>query len=39
MKSLYECVVQITLAFIALYGAWVLGLLYTTLDNLERYNG
>lgn len=39
MKSLYEFVVQLTLAFIVLYGVQALVLLYLILDNLEKYNG
>ena len=39
MKSLHDCVVQITLVFIVLYGVQVLVLLYLILDNLETYNG
>lgn len=39
MKSLHDCVVQITLVFIVLYGAQALVLLYLILDNLEIYNG
>lgn len=39
MKSLHDCVVQITLVFIVLYGAQALVLLYLILDNLETYNG
>lgn len=39
MRSLYDCVVQITLAFIALYAVQALVLLYLILDNMERYNG
>ena len=39
MKSLHDCVVQITLVFIVLYGAQALVLLYLILDNLEKYNG
>lgn len=39
MISLYECVVQITLAFIVLYGVQALVLLYLILENMETYNG
>lgn len=39
MKSLYEYVVQLTSAFIVLYGVQALVLLYLILDNLETYNG
>ena len=39
MESLHNCVVQITLAFIVLYGVQALVLLYLILDNLETYNG
>ena len=39
MKSLHDCVVQIALVFIVLYGVQALVLLYLILDNLERYNG
>lgn len=39
MRSLHDCVVQITLVFIVLYGAQALVLLYLILDNLETYNG
>lgn len=39
MKSLHDCVVQITLAFTVLYGVQALVLLYLILDNLETYNG
>lgn len=39
MRSLYDCVVQITLAFIALYGVQALVLLYLILENTEKYNG
>lgn len=39
MRSLHDCVVQITLAFIVLYGVQALVLLYLILDNLETYNG
>lgn len=39
MKSLCEYVVQLTLAFIVLYGVQALVLLYLILDNLEKYNG
>lgn len=39
MKSLHDCVVQITSVFIVLYGVQALVLLYLILDNLETYNG
>lgn len=39
MKSLHDCVVQITLVFTVLHGAQALVLLYLILDNLETYNG
>lgn len=39
MRSLHDCVVQITLVFIVLYGVQALVLLYLILDNLEKYNG
>lgn len=39
MKSLHDCVVQITLVFIVLHGVQALVLLYLILDNLETYNG
>lgn len=39
MRSLHDCVVQITLVFIMLYGVQALVLLYLILDNLETYNG
>ena len=39
MKSLHDCVVQITLVFIVLYGVQAIVLLYLILDNLEKYNG
>lgn len=39
MRSLYDCVVQTTLAFIALYGVQALVLLYLILENMEKYNG
>lgn len=39
MRSLHDCVVQITLVFIVLYGVQALVLLYLILDNLETYNG
>lgn len=39
MKSLHDCAMQITLAFIVLYGVQALVLLYLILDNLETYNG
>ncbi len=39
MISLYECVKQITLAFIVLYGVQALVLLCLILENMETYNG
>lgn len=39
MRSLYECVVQITLAFIVLYGVQALVLLYMIIKNMEICNG
>lgn len=39
MRSLHDCVVQITLVFIVLYGVQALVLLCLILDNLETYNG
>lgn len=39
MKSLYEYVKQLTLAFTVLYGVQALVLLYLILENMETYNG
>ncbi len=39
MKSLYEFVVQLTLAFVVLYGVQALVLLYLIIENVEKYNG
>lgn len=39
MRSLHDCVVQITLVFIVLYGVQALVLLYLILENMETYNG